>query len=173
MTDHTNFSLKQSELELTPEITKFLNDTKDSLKGADKRLFMARTVNLLGKGGQRKAERELGWNRTLIRKGTRELKSGFICIDNFQARGRKPAEYHLPTLLDDIRDIVDPVCQADPTFVSTNLYSPVTAAQVRKQLIEQKNYSEEKVPSRRTISDKLNSLNYKLKKVAKCKPQKK
>ncbi len=37
----------------------------------------------MGKGGQKKAEKELGWNRDTIRKGLKELQSGFVCIDNF------------------------------------------------------------------------------------------
>ncbi len=35
---------------------------------------MAKTVNELGRGGQFFAERELGWNRGLIRKGQHELE---------------------------------------------------------------------------------------------------
>ena len=42
---------------------------------------MAQTVKEMGKGGQRRAEKELGWNRDLIRKGKRELESGIICVD--------------------------------------------------------------------------------------------
>nr|WP_320017103.1 hypothetical protein [uncultured Desulfobacter sp.] len=48
---------------------------------------MAHVVLLMGKGGQRRAERELGWTRDIIRKGMKELKSGIVCIDNFSGRG--------------------------------------------------------------------------------------
>jgi hypothetical protein len=34
----------------------------------------------------------------------------------------------LPNLLDDIKQIVEPVSQCDPTFRTTELYSPLTAA---------------------------------------------
>ena len=37
-----------------------------------------------------------------IRKGTHEWESGFTCLDAFAARGRKPVEAHLPTLLRDM-----------------------------------------------------------------------
>ena len=37
---------------------------------------MASVVEGLGIGGQTLAERELGWNRHIIRKGMKELKSG-------------------------------------------------------------------------------------------------
>ena len=162
-----------SNLKLTPGIKEFLTRTKNPLKGADRRIFMAETVRLLGPGGQRKAERELGWDRDTIRKGAKELDSGMICVDNFQARGRKPAEHHFPNLENDIRDIVVPLCQADPTFRSSNLYSPVTAAEVRRRLIEEKGYTDEELPCRKTISSELNKANYKLRKVQKCKPKKK
>ena len=65
-------------MELTPEVKALLNETARALKGADRRLFMARTVKVLGPGGQRKAERELGWDRKTIRKGTRELESKIV-----------------------------------------------------------------------------------------------
>jgi hypothetical protein len=42
---------------------------------------MARTVQAPGKGGQRLAEREPGWNRGTIRKGMEELKHGIVCVD--------------------------------------------------------------------------------------------
>ena len=48
-------------------------ETAKNLKGHQRRRFMAQTVKEMGKGGQRRAEMELGWNRDLIRKGTREL----------------------------------------------------------------------------------------------------
>jgi hypothetical protein len=63
-------------MELTPEIKSLLIETAKDLKGSARRLFMARTVKVLGKDGQRKAERELGWDRQTIRKGMRELESG-------------------------------------------------------------------------------------------------
>jgi len=55
---------------------------------------MARTVKMLGRGGAQRTEEELGWNRVTIRKGQHELESGFTCVDNLSARGRKRAEEH-------------------------------------------------------------------------------
>lgn len=159
--------------ELTPEVKKFLNETRDQFKGHERRKFMARVVKLLGYGGQLRAERELGWDRKTIIKGTKEISSSITCVDNFSGRGRKSAEAHLPNLFDHIRKIVDPVCQTDPTFRTTDLYSPLTAQEVRRRLIEDMGYSPEVLPTRRTISEKLNQLGFKLKKVAKRKPKKK
>lgn len=134
---------------------------------------MAQVVKLLGKGGQRRAERELNWNRVTIRKGMRELESGFECIDAFSARGRKRAEEHLPNLLKDIKAIVDEQSQTDPKFKTTRLYTRISAAEVRKQLILQKEYTEEELPSEETIRVKLNELGYTLRSVQKSQPLKK
>ena len=51
-------------------------------------------------GGQRCAERELGWDRKTIIIGTKELDSGFDCVDHYSGRGRHPIEQKLPHLLD-------------------------------------------------------------------------
>ena len=72
------------------------------LKGSEGRVFMAKVVLSLGKGGATPAESELGWNRGAIRKVLHELETGIRCVDDFAARGRKRADYHLPNLLADI-----------------------------------------------------------------------
>jgi len=160
-------------MELTDSLKALFIETSKVLKGSSRRLFMARTVKELGPGGQRLAERELGWNRITIRKGTHELKSGIICLDAFSARGRKRAEVHLPHLLDDIRAIVDGQSQTDPRFRTQRLYTRLSAAEVRRQLIAQKGYQDTALPTVQTITAKLNALGYFAKKVAKSKPQKK
>jgi len=160
-------------MELTDALKELFIETANRLKGSDKRLFMAQVVKVLGKGGQRRAERELGWNRRTIRKGTRELESGIVCVDAFSMRGRKRAEEHLPNLLDDIRDIVDEQSQIDPSFQTTRLYTRLSAAEVRKQLIEKKGYRDEELPTEETIRVKLNELDYRLRSVQKSRPQKK
>ncbi|GAC1412359.1 MAG: hypothetical protein NVSMB49_29320 [Ktedonobacteraceae bacterium] len=88
-----------------------------------------------GEGGQRLAERELGWNRVTIRKGKHEVESGMVCADGFRLRGRKRSEDHLPNMLKDITAIVDGQSQADPQFRSARLSTRLTAAEVRCQLI--------------------------------------
>ena len=160
-------------MELTESPKALFIETSKALKGSSRRLFMARTVKELGLGGQRLAERELGWNRITVRKGTHELESGFVCLDAFSARGRKRAEVHLPHLLDDIRAIVDSQSQTDPRFRTQRLYTRLSAAEVRRQLIARKGYQDTVLPTVQTISAKLNALGYFPKKVAKSKPQKK
>src|SRR4051812_43601037 len=103
-------------MEFTEQVKDYIRGTVSSLRGADRRLFMARTVRCLGQDGQRRAERELGWNRVTIRKGMHELISGIRCVDAFCLRGRKRAEEYLPELLGDIKAIVDGQSQTDPSF---------------------------------------------------------
>jgi len=142
-------------------------ETAKHLKGHAKRVYMARVVKILGRGGQAYANREFGWDRKTIRKGTRELETGLICYDNFAARGRKRVEEHLPNLLDDIKTIADQHSQTDPKFQSTRLYLRLSAASVRQQLIDQELYTDEQLPGEETIRQRLNDLGYSLKRVKK------
>jgi hypothetical protein len=159
-------------MELTDSLKTLLIETAKSLKGSARRLFMARTVKELGPGGQQRAARELRWGRMTIRKGMRELATGVICIDAFALRGRKRAEAHLPNLLTDMQAIVDSQSQADPQFRSHRLYTRLTAAEVRRQLIAQKGYPDAVLPTAETLGTKLNELGYYPQKVAKSQPQK-
>lgn len=152
---------------VTPAEKEMYHETVKQLKGHQKRLYMARVVKTLGRGGQEYARRELGWNSNTIRKGQRELESGFECVDNYQARGRKRTEERLPNLLEDIGAIAEQHSQTDPSFQSTRLYLRLSAASVRQALIKQKGYGEEQLPSTETIRDRLNELGYNLKRVKK------
>ena len=155
-----------------PEMIPVLIDAAKALKGSQRRLFMARTVEAMGRGGQIWAEAHLGWNRETIRKGMHELRTGMTCVDAFHCRRRKPAEEHLPRLLDDIRSIADGQSQADPKFQTNRLFTRISAAEVRRQLITTKGYTDAELPTAVTITAKLNELGYSLKKVAKTQPQK-
>jgi hypothetical protein len=148
-------------------IKSLLRNTAKKLKGSARRLFMAETVLQYGPGGQRWAQRDLGWNRSTIRKGMRELKSGIVCQDGFSLRGRKASEERLPSLLADIRDVIDPESQTDATFRTPRLFVRISAREVRELLIEEKGYKDEELPKRRTVSTILNDMGYRLRKVKK------
>ena len=160
-------------MECTYSLKTLFMETARSLTGSARRLFMARTVKELGLGGQRRAERDLGWSRVTIRKGTHELESGFMCLDAFAARGRKPVEAHWPTLLADIKAIVDSQSQTDPQFRTTRLSTRLSAAEVRRQLLTQTGYAHDALPTGQTLTTTRNALGYYPKKVAKSQPQKK
>lgn len=159
-------------MQLTKDVKAHLITTANALKGSERRLFLARTVKLLGWGGQRRAERELGWNRNTLVKASHELESGIVCLDAFSQRGRLRAEERLPDLLQDIKAIVDSQSQTDPRFRTQRLYTRLSAAVVREQLLK-KGYTDDELPTVRTINDKLDLLGYRPTKVAKCKPKKK
>src|SRR5436305_9181960 len=130
-----------TSMDLSEEVKELLLKTANDLKGSARRMFMARTVEALGEGGQRLAERELGWNRGTMRKGKHEVECGIACIDGFKLRGRKRSEERLPNLLRDLTSIVDGQSQADPQFRTTRLYTRLTATEVRRQLMAQKGYT--------------------------------
>lgn len=159
-------------MQLTDEFKTTLNETKAMLSGYARRHFMAQIVETVFGGKPSHAECELGWNRTTLRKALNELKGGFCVIDRYQARGRQKSEAHLPNLLTDIRAIVDSQSQTDPTFRTQRLYTRLSAAAVRQQLIEQKGYTDAELPCAATINNKLNRMGYHLRAVQKSRPQK-
>jgi hypothetical protein len=154
-------------MELTTAEKKLHEETAKELTGSAKRLYMARVTETLGRGGSSLLHRELGWSRDTIRKGCKELSSGLTCYDNYAGRGRKRAENELPNLLADIRAIANQHSQTDPSFKSSRLYLRLSAASVRKQLIEQKGYQDEALPSQEVIRQRLNELGYRLRAVKK------
>jgi len=159
-------------MKLTAELKGLFMETSQTLKGHERRIFMAKVVRLLGPGGQRQAETELGWNRGTIRQGSRELSSGLRCADAFSARGRKRTEEKLPHLCEEIKAIVDSQSQIDPSFKTERLYTRLSAAEVRRQLILQKQYTDGQLPSEQTIRRRLNELGYYPARIAKTKPLK-
>ena len=142
------------------------------LRGARRRLFMARVVRGLGDGGQRRAEAGLGWDRVTIRKGTHELGSGIACRDASRLRGRPRAEGRLPDLLADVKDVVTGQSQADPRFRTPRLYARLTADAPRRQLVDRKGYRDSDPPGARAARNKLDGLGSQLRKALKCQPKK-
>jgi hypothetical protein len=160
------------DLELTEGLKELFIKTGKTLKGSQRRLFMARAVQELGKGGQRLAERELGWSRVIIRIGTHELQSGITCHNAYSARGRKSTEERLPKLRDHIKEIVDGQSQTDPQFRNNRLYTRLTPKAVREQLIATKGYQDQELPCTEVIRQRMNQMNYHPKKVQKSLPKK-
>ena len=159
-------------MEITGTLRELLMETAESLSGAERRRFMANTLDKL-QLGQREAACLLGWGRDTLRKACHERRTGLTCADAFCLRGRKPVESHLPHLFDDLRGLVQDHLQTDPTFRTTGLYCRLSAPEVRKQLIERASYTNEQLPSVQTIAAKLNLLGFRLRTVAKSRPQKK
>jgi Rhodopirellula transposase DDE domain len=143
------------------------------LKGHQRRLFMAEVTLKLCDGNPRKAERRFGWGRETVDKGLHELQHDMRCLERFSARGRPRLEDKTPQLAEDIRAIVEPHTQADPELKSARRYSNLSAANVLEALQIKKGYAKENLPSKRTMRDILNRMNYRLKRIRKGKPLKK
>jgi transposase len=150
-----------------------VKETANELTGYERRHFMAKVVKELCQGNARLAHRELGWNRVTLKKALAEWDGQFCLVDQYGQRGRKPSETQLPNLLEDISQIADAASQTDPTFQTMRLYTRLSAGEVRRQLIEQKGYSDEQLPCEETIRRKLNQLGYLVKAVQKSQPLKK
>ena len=73
MIDHQKLLESTGIDNLTAELKKFLNETRSRLKGCERRKFMAKVVLLMGRGGQLRVERELGWDRKTIIKRQQEV----------------------------------------------------------------------------------------------------
>jgi len=145
-------------------------DASEKLTGHRKRDFIASVTEDYFDGSARKAETVMGWNRHSVQLGLNERRTGLICVDNYQARGRHKTEQVLPNLEADIRSLVDREAQADPKFQSTFLYTRISAKAVREALVNEVGYSESDLPSRQTIGSLLNRLGYRLKKPKKQNP---
>ena len=159
--------------ELSPSVKALLGDAARKLTGSRRRAFMANvTVELLGGSAQR-AKARFGWNRDTVELGLRERASGIVCVDNFAARGHKKSEAKRPDLERDIRALADPHSQADPPFKSALSYTRLSASSVRRALVEERGWREEDLPAPRTFNTILNRLGYRLRSVAKTKPEKK
>lgn len=150
-----------------------LADAAKRLTSQPRRAFMAKVTTELFGGNARRAEGCFGWNRHTVELGLREQASGIVCVDNFAARGNKKTEAKRPQLEADIRALADPHSQADPQFRSALSYTRLSAANVRRALLEEKGWREEDLPAARTMNSILNRLGYRLRSVAKTRPEKK
>jgi hypothetical protein len=159
-------------MELTQELIEVVAEAAENLEGSPRRRFMAGIVRLLGDGGQRLAESTLGWNRGTVRKGEDELRAGVDLPDGRRDNGQAPLEARFPSLLQDLREIVEPFVQVDPTLRSERLYRKLTTREVMRRLVSEKGYAEAGLPSEEAIRQRLNGLGYFPQRVRKSRPKK-
>ena len=144
------------------------------MSGAPRRAFMAMVAVMFGPGGQRRAHRELGFDRDVIRKGAAEVRAGKPDIDFRRFNGPAPSiDKRLPDLRKHIREIVEPHLHADPKLASDRIYCRLSVAGIVSALMEHKGYSSTELPSNESIRRMLNAMGYTLRKVRKSKPLKK
>lgn len=129
------------------------------------------TLSLL-KGKYRVAEDVFGWGRSVVELGMHELRTGILCLHDLSTRHKPRTEEKEPKLLADICEIMEPHCQSESHLRTTLVYTNMTAKAVYNALLE-KGWSEETLPTIRTISNILERHDYRLRTVEKTKVQKK
>ncbi len=144
------------------------------MNGVPRRLFQAAVCLKLCDGNTRQTEYRFGWGRDTVAKGLEEQKLNPDALASRKSgnAGKKRSEDRNPQLAIDIRLIVEPHTQTDPELKTDRRYTNLSSAEVRQSLLD-RGYSEEEVPSQRTMRDILNRMNYRLKRIQKGKPLKK
>jgi hypothetical protein len=164
------------QIKLSGVLNTTYQEAAENLKGGARRKFMAGIVESLGLGGQTYCERELGWDPKTMRKGRQELESGVNFADRPSNPGRKRTEERLPTLIEDLEQILDGQSQTAPrgypTFHSQRLYTRLSVSEVRAQLLAQHGYTDEELPDDEVLRQRINKLGYNLKTVKKNQPKK-
>jgi len=150
-----------------------IKDASKKLSGSKRRAFQAQVAIDYLDSKSRLAERTFGWDRNTVELGLHELRTGFVCIGNFKARGNRKEEEKKPQLEVDICHLAEPESQVDPKFQSDFKYARITAKAMRETLINKKGWKDENLPSEKTIGNIMNRLGYRLRRVQKAKPIKK
>lgn len=140
------------------------------LTGHARRLFIAEVTEALCDSSPRRAESLFGWSRDTASLGMHEASQGIRCVENFQDRGRHRSEDLDPRLAESIRQLAEPHTQADPQMKSALKYTRLTASALRQALIAEKGYTDEQLPSKRTLQRIMNRLGYRIKRIQKTKP---
>ena len=123
-------------------------------------------------GKHRVAEDVFGWGRSAVEVGIKEFETGLSCVNDISTRRKPKTEEKNPELLAEIHSIMEPDSEAESHLRTTLLYTNMTAQAVYGALVE-KGWSEESLPTVRTISNILTRQDYRLRTVAKTKVQKK
>ena len=150
-----------------------IKDASKKLTGPKRRAFQAQVAIDYLKSKPRLTERIFGWDRNTVELGLHELRTGITCVDHFKARGNKRMEEKIQQLEFDICSLAEPASQTDPKFQTLFKYTRITAKAMRKALMTEKGWTDENLPCVRTISNILNRLGYRLRRVQKSKPIKK
>jgi hypothetical protein len=157
---------------VSTEMVELISRLVDLIPWPERRRAMGDVTISLLESKERVAEDVFGWNRDTVDLGINELRTGVSCVNELSARQKPKTEEKYPGILNDIQEIMDPRSQAEPRLRTTLLYTNLTAQAVYNALRE-KGWSDEDLPTVRTISNILYRHNYRLRTVVKTKVQKK
>ena len=147
--------------ELSQDVIETIRLAAKALTGFKRREFLVEIALKYCDGNPRATESKFGFSRSAVATGLAERRSGLRCLDDFQYRGRKKSEDKSSHLIDEIRQLVEPTAQADPTFHTTLAYTRITAKKVREQLLLARPDRTD-VPCRQTVGTVLNRLGYRI-----------
>ena len=167
--------MKTSTLErngVSTEIVDLIGRLIDLIEWPARRRAMGDVTMALLNGKRRVAEDVFGWNRRAVELGMHEYQTGIACVNDITARGKPKTEDKQPQLLAEIQTIMEPHSESESSLRTTLLYTNMTAKTVHEALV-QKGWSEQSLPSVRTISNRLNRRDFRLRIVPKPKVQKK
>lgn len=77
---------------LSAQHIKTIKDAAKKLTGAKRRAFQAQVAIDYLNSKPHLAEKTFGWDRRTVALGLNELRTGFVCFDDFKARGNKKTE---------------------------------------------------------------------------------
>ena len=137
----------------------------------ERRLAMADVTVVLLAGKARRAEGVFGWGRPAVALGLKELQSGIVCVNDLSHRRKPKVEEKHPKLLADIHRIMAPHSQAQSHLRTALAYTNMTATAVHAALREN-GWRAAALPTVRTLSNILNRLDYRLRRVERSQVQK-
>jgi hypothetical protein len=143
------------------------------MSGSQRRDFIAEMSLKYCTGNARLTEHVFGWSRKTVVTGLGEKRTGIVCIGlQSSCCGNKIWEEKHPEIAKFLCEIAENQSQQDPTFQSSIAYTRLTA-QSALNALKVAEFSEDDLPSLSSMSDILNRLGYRLRKVVKAKPLKK
>ena len=157
---------------VSPETVALITRLVSCIPWPARRQAMGDVTMTILDGKSRVAEEVFGWSRSSVSVGINEFRTGMVCVNDLSGRHKPKAEEKHPELLTDIRELLEPSSQAEPRLRTTLIYTDMTAQSVYDALVAN-GWSEESLPTVRTISNILNRNEYHVIAVAKAKVQKK
>ena len=157
----------------SPEQRADIRLAASKMTGATRRAFEAdMTLKYCG-GDARRAEGVFGWGRHTVKLGLAEKRTGILCLGAQDAfSGRKRWEDAHPRVAEALRQLAESHAQQAPTFRTSLAYTRLTA-QAALEALRAQGYDAAQLPAPSTMAQVLNRMGFRLRKVAKAKPQKK